>query len=707
MSYGLKVGRRQAILAIAVLGAAIVAPVGARAADPPPPDHWTCDRTVPGACPDFVASAGVSGGTIVNRFNDLRLEFSQPDRVMPVIKAEYYIPTGYRFALNEVPLPTFDNPADATCSNILGSDGGLKRATGISLATSLHANSNPVRGLRTGDDVDEAVDAVNPGSNAPVAPTNVYWGIQPQNNSSPQNNRPSVSLLSWDDTTARMCYHHKTPSAGDATTIDADFTLERLSDNPDFDWLVTFDMSKAFVGRTWWETEQASVRNFTLNLGAVTIPTRECQDGIDNDGDGLIDNADQRGCYFQSRTATGGYNNPTYAPLDSSEADHPFVDKNGNGDEDPGEWLPDRCADCGGPGLNGVGFARTPADPGHYEFETRLYSCRDGMTNGGNGCVGGAESDPIVQTKTITVAPPPAGPTVDYAKITGPLSSDLCTGTGCFLGLVHGTNDFTVTWNEPPPSGVEIDGYVLTMAQPNDQDGRYFRRIITDPSLSADPDFDASTCASGACSADFSFDGLVSYQGIPMRGDTKYHIVLTTIYDGGRRTDGLCDDPDGIGVPCDPSSPPLKVIDEVGENVLQLLHLEDQWQIGFVEVLNSSATNNYDPVYNRILVVDFDTKKARLIVWNNNPQIDVYAGTSSLTQGAAGSGGTISFGSNNPRSTNWRVDALYDPFSGVNGYFYEYWTGDPRIDNRGNVSINGWPHLYYNEAEQLSMGQLF
>ena len=630
-----KTARRKAALLAVALGACIALPGSAVASHETPINHHTCKPGVGEGCPEFELNYFVGAqNAVTDAASSLTFEFSQPDRHMPVMRADYFIPKGWRFGglsnLDPALKPDGVTPA-TSCNDIYAANGQLQNAEALSAATGMRVQVEANRPFN--DDLDEAVEPIDPtldGAGIPIqseeAPPYEYGVRNPGGTDG--SRFPSVSFLNWNGTSANLCYYHRNNVIDDDIGAPAEFkqaaTLTRLAADPNFDWKLSLDVSNVYKNQALRD-EQASILQHDLTLPELT---------------------------------TGNFNR----------------------NDVTGE-------------LSSVPFTKTPTDAGVYTFKGVFSTCSDGLDNTtATGCAGDTFTTKTAE-QAIQISPPGSNIRHDFGKITGPFTSGLCFNATCPLGLLEGVTGFDATWSEPAlPPGTAVKGYVLVVAEPGNQKSRYFRRIITHPSLSGDPDYSATACPAGVCKTNLQFPLQSTDGSTTLIGDTKYHLALITMYtDGLMRSDGLCDDGTGPGAVCGPSVPKLKII-QPGISTSQVLMRPDDWPQTFVEVLDDDSNGSYDLVTNRLLFVDYTRQRAEFVIWNTNSKVTVF-GTSSqgiLGDDDAGLGATVFGSSIAPAAQNWLVSGVTVPGLGAVGTFLLV---DPKNPGVLPPTLAGMPYV--------------
>jgi hypothetical protein len=597
--------RRKVVFAMAALGAALTLP-GAAVAEPPK-NHHTCDPSAASACPAFEVTTlfGVQNPS-TSDYSALTFQFGQPDRRMPVMRADYYIPNGFGFSglSNLDPAKQSDGITPATsCSDIYSAAGGLEgKAEALSSATSMRAIVGAAR--NDPDEIDQALIA-----------TGAFTAFGGDTYDFTQNR--SVTFLDWDGTTARLCYLNRnatiTTDYGIGGNLVRMATLTRLPGDPNFSWRLSLDVSDIYKDATFRD-EVGSILKQDITLAEQTFG-------------------------------------------------------NWNRDETTGE-------------LSTVPFARTPDVAGNYAFHGVFSTCAGGLDQSTpTGCkdIGAAGSaDDFTSTsldQVVQISPPASNIRHDFGKITGPLTPALCLNPYCPLGLVTGQNGFDVTWQEPQlPPGSGVKGYVLVIAEPGKQNTRYFRRIVTNAAYSGDPNYSATACSGGTCTTNITFPLQSTDGSYTLLGDGKYDMGLITMYtDTIRRSDSRCDDGTGPGASCAPSVPRIRVL-EPTISLSQVIIRPDDFPLRFIEhfddnngTCNCDPNRTFDPVTNRVLLVNFTMKRAEMIIWNTNGLPTIMHGSSNGIIGDNSLGGITNFAS--PAiagaTKNWQIAGVVD--GGITG----------------------------------------
>jgi len=265
------------------------------------------------------------------------------------------------------------------------------------------------------------------------------------------------------------------------------------------------------------------------------------------------------------------------------------------------------------------------------------------------------------------------------ASLMGPTTS----GLDPRWGLIRGTSQVTFTWRQPLVGGDErLRGYVLAIAEPNNEDTLHFEYIIidttapdVDPRLPCGIDGDEETC-----SLSLTFP-LSTEASRPLGEDGIYDIALITIYANGNRTDGRCDVPgDPLGIECTPDRAGFKVAPwpstsldhnprapHHGISIRHLILREKAWPAAYAQ------TGDY-----LILLVDFALRQGEIIDLGGSdvptPKVtDRTAQSSTTIIGDNPTGGLVSFGSPSPfgHQVKWRVDMVALP-SMATGTFILY-----------------------------------
>ncbi|MDX1448421.1 MAG: hypothetical protein R3246_05095 [Acidimicrobiia bacterium] len=624
---------RKAAIAAAILGATLILPGSAVASHNPNNiiDHHTCDPASSTGCPTFEANFKVRvQNPTKNAASAVQFQFSQPDRHMPVMKADYYIPTGWRFGglSNLDPAVQADGVTPATsCSQVHTGTGQVSRAEILSADTGMLVQINSRR-TDNPDDLSEAEESL---VNRPVfGPTPngaaIEYGVRNPGGASEGNRWPSVSFLNWDGTTANLCYHHRNnTTAAPAQTFLQSATLTRLAGNPDYDWRLSIDVSSVYRNADV-KDEQGSIIEHHLALGAITA---------------------------------GNWNKFMGSPQK-------------------------------------VTFSRTPLDPGNYPFQADMFTCAEGLDDShATGCRNGTY---VAQTLLDEVAITPAPDTIRFqaGQVTGPATDGLCFNDYCPLGLIRGESSFEVSWNQPNlVEGQKVKGYALTVARPGNQASRKFFRIITDPDA---PGFNAGACGPAGgdpiCTFELNFPMQSTDGSTTLTPDKKYHLALVTIYDDGRRTDGLCDEAVGVGTTCDPNQPKLNV-QEPGISTWQVLMRTEDWPNAYVEILDDSSNSTFDPVTNRLLLVDYALKEAELVIWNTNGDVTSIRNSSNAIVPLPTGGGLIEFhsGTSAGSTTNYVVSVVADPFGGAQGGYVHWNVKNPDLNP---PDVAGWAEVNNN-----------
>ena len=183
---------------------------------------------------------------------------------------------------------------------------------------------------------------------------------------------------------------------------------------------------KAYAVMTGGTTVAASITNqFTTVAAPVTYA---CNDGIDNDGDGLVDFPADPGC--TSTTDSSEYNVPPTIYLCS------------DGIDNDGDGLTDFPADPG---------CSSPTDMSEYNVPPVVYACNDGVDNDGDGLVD-YPADPGCVSSTdqseVNVV------TTGYAPIATTNGANSITQTSANLnGGVNANGSTTNYWFEFGPNG--------------------------------------------------------------------------------------------------------------------------------------------------------------------------------------------------------------------------------------------------------------
>lgn len=643
-------GNARKAIALALLGAALILPGSAKADHSPPINHYTC---TPPNCPGFVVSSsfGVQN-PVTDAPSALHFTYGQPDRAMPVIRADYFLPKGWRFG----GLSTLRAAQDATdpdagttptdCNDgIFGGGGGVSRAEAITPDTGMRVFVAALRNNST--TVGHAIDyagAFDPSFTQADAGNQYDYGYRNPGGTVEGSRNPAVVFLDWDGTTARLCYYHRNNAIDNdwGSTAPQEFiqpaTLTRLSGDPQFDWKLSIDVSSVY-NNDFNEGEQTSILKHDIGLSEVTA---------------------------------------------------------GNWNRHPVTGLPSKAI-----------FSHTPTDPGDYPFRGVFYTCAYGLSGTGNGCddggAPGAADDftSVVKDQIVQISPAANNLRHDFGLMTGAgdFTSRLCNSANCAAGLVLGSNSFTASWKPPAlPAGVGVKGYVLVIAEPGNQASRVFKRfVINDP---LDPDYDATVCSGtgGTCSLPLSFPMQSTDGSTTLTGDGKYNLALVTMYtDSLRRSDGVCDNPTGAtaaaratGVTCAATVPRIKVTDP-GVSTWQVLLRPHAWPNKFIATSGDNNNAPYEPFINRLMLIDWANKKGEFIIWNNNDKVTIYKASSATIIGDASMGGLASFFSPSlaGSTVNWRADFVVEPVgSAARGIFTTYDLKNPSVQP---IAIAGAP----------------
>lgn len=358
------------------------------------------------------------------------------------------------------------------------------------------------------------------------------------NSSGPGTRKPNISFLRWNGSTgtADVClYLYSGDSAvANAREFILPATLAQISGNPTYGWSISIDLDQIARNPVLF-VANASVVYFYLSLPGVT---------------------------------------------------------GGNWNTDPAD--PSRKSP--------VAFSRAPSTPESTALGITWDTCRDGLRAPGALAPGQTpcRNDATIRfsaSRTIEIMLPPTTTyAVDFGRLTGPgkipgidppygpsTTPNIAEG----FGLVTGHDTANVTWTQPGEerAGVRVfgpqqtvRGYVIVVAKPGDQEGRYFEYLDTmrylvdsynevvedgDGDPVANPRFDprrpcGTRGTDDACSFPLKFPK-TGTGGAILDGNAKYDVALVTVYADGHRTDGLCDDGTGPGARCAPGQPGLKV----------------------------------------------------------------------------------------------------------------------------------------------------
>ena len=287
----------------------------------------------------------------------------------------------------------------------------------------------------------------------------------------------------------------------------------------------------------------------------------------------------------------------------------------------------------------------TPSTPGNYDFRAVFSICAQGLDPASStGCRADATTS-VTKDVPLTITLPPAPGVHDFGRLTGPTSAGMPAGSA----LAVGTSTVTAKWTQPAVGPNDsIKGYVLTVAIPGKQETRHFEYMVTDPSLGT---FDARTqCGADGkattCQLDLTFPLNTIGTG-KLNGNDKYALSLITIYNGGHRTDGLCDDGSDAGVTCSPNQPGFRVV-APGISRWQFLITSDAWTDKFVQTASYTPTGSKAPAFTApayMLLVNFTQKRAAFIEWNINGPMTTFAAASNELVGVDQVGGAVAFAS--------------------------------------------------------------
>lgn len=629
---------RKAAIAAAVLGATLILP-GAAVADHDPNNirnPYTCDPAVPDDCPHFEASFFVRvQNPVKNQNSAVQLSFEQPDRRMPVMRADYYLPAGWRFG----GLSTLDASAHATCVAAHNASGQLQQTELLSADTGMLLQ---VDGRRVDDPTseDEAINAVadpllGPGGNSSA----IEYGVR--NPGGTEGNRfPSVSFLNWNPVggvdglgEATLCYHHRNNSSFNSvqTTFIQEAKLTRISSVPGFDWRLSIDVSSVMKDPEA-DNVRASILRHHLALGALTAGNWHRHP---------VTNEFQKVPFSRTPLSAG----PVTFRADL------FT-----------------CAD----GLNQA--HATGCDNGTFVGQT------------------------LTKVIDITPAPDTttfdwgklSGPATPGLCANAVCPLGLVRGTN---SLNVTWNQPALVGDQ------EIRGYALTIAKPGNEASRKFYRLITDPVTPGfNAAVCGPAGGNPSCSFTINLPVQSTDGSTTLLASGKYHLALVTIYSDGRRTDQRCDETvpplTGEGVDCPAGTPRLNVKPEPGISSWQVLVRPEAWPVAFVETWDDTNNATFDDYTNRLLLVDFALKEAELVIWNTNDDVTSFRAVSNgiIGDNASGSGVIeINNGTNAGATQNWVLAAVADPiFGNATGTFARYDIKNPGLNP---PTLGGWPEL--------------
>jgi len=587
----------------------------------------TCDPQVAPGCPAFDVSMSVGvQNAVAGSPTAIQFNFGQPDRSMPVMKADYYLPKGWRFAgLSDLDAAgTAQNCSDLAPTGMYNATGGFSQAEGLGADTGMRVIHNTPDDL--GFSQDGYISRNNPRDEYedtyielydPAAENGTVRDYGVRNPGGAEGTRaPSVVFLDWNGTTARICYYHRNnPVDARARDYRQTALLTRLSDDPLFDWKFSVDVGNVMTNAFMREAE-GSLLSHHVGLPALTA---------------------------------GNWNR------------HPVTGT-----------------------LSRAAFSTAPATAGTYTMRGVFSTCAESLDpTTASGCTNDALVSRTIDQAT-NILPAEDALRHEYGVLTGPKTAGLCNNSLCPMGLLLGEDAFMTTWSQPlVAAGTAVKGYVLVIAEPGQQGTRVFKRIITNPDLASDPDYDAAACAESGCSLDLSFPMTSSDGSTTLAADRKYSLALVTMYtDTPRRSDGVCDNPTGAteadrgaGTPCPSSVPEIKVFSP-GYSALQVLFVKHAYPHVFVETWDDTNNSTYDGLTNRLLLVDFDLKQTEFILWNTNDQVTRYFARTNTIVGANGIGGVVVAGSQTigGPTRNWQIAVeVGDPFFGAVGtvLFYD------------------------------------
>ncbi|HVL32876.1 MAG TPA: hypothetical protein VM600_04770 [Actinomycetota bacterium] len=591
-------------------------------------DHLEC--TGPD-CPSMIVAMDARiGFAYTDTPSPISFEFSQADESMPVMQADYFIPKGWKFAVGLLRQgENSSGGAAASCADIYSPSAPTASAPRTLLrGEGLGGNT----GMKVAEDGHRPIpgSALDQTLNGYHSSAPYEYGYRRQ--VSDTNRRfPSVSLLSYDSGTgvAQLCYYLQSNEAGSANSAARAYLLPaqliKLPTAHEFGWQLHIDLSAVYK-TPYYRTEQASILQHTLG--------------------------------FDQLTAANWTFNPTTGQRER------------------------------------VVFSRTPSTPGTYEFRGVFRSCAQGFspTSGPQATSTGCIADDVSVAKTVSesiaITLPARGAPRPNGILRGPVGPQALPSG---YGFIQATQSVTVPWNQAvgvPPDD-EIKGYVVTVGEPNNQDSRFFRYLVTNPTL---PGFNASVCGADGntpiCNLNVSFPN----SGIAkvLTGDDIYDVSLITVYKSGARTDGLCDNGTAQGTQCDPAKPHIPIASP-GVSSWRFMVQSDAWPDVFIESQGNTRTA---PLY--MLLVNFSEKRGRFVIFNppyepcgigcqpfwHRPAPQVFTAYSNGIQGVDGEGGIVTFGGLDfGKGQQFRFDGKVDPVRDADGVFYIY---DPQYPNLGS-----------------------
>lgn len=647
--------RKRARLAMAVLAGALVLP-GLAAAD-----HFECEPgSTSNACgkfdPQLIAGAEVP---FTDTISTLTFRFNQKDEFthdQPVLGVTYLAPKGWQFAVNSLRASQVSEGGHA---DPVGTEPATN-CTEVFTGDEVHNDDDSAR-LRRADNLSGNVGAsANIANSRSGDPIDFGYARQGPNEGSGdiRNQNPSLAFLGWDSVTeqATLCLYLYANTERVAETgvtgsecglLGAAFscTVEReearqhlipitmskvqpgeLLDgediSTDFGWKFDFDLT-SFYGHELLRQEEISLLDVLVNIQA------------------------QSGGNWHINDVTG---------------------------------LPESIV-----------FSKTPKVAGDYEFRGIFSTCAEGFNATTAPTGAAAESLSVsdlcengaLHTTTRSVFQkilnPPSANVLDFGKLTGP-AGDISINR---FGLIRGTNDVTFSWSQPTvPLDETIKGYVLTIAEPGNQDSRHFEYLITNP---ADGGFDTrEPCGpagdEGTCSLTVTFPlSTIGPDFLSVNG--KYDAALITLYEGtngatDKRSDGLCDDGTGFGTDCPLTDPAFRIdihrsfdLNRVpGISIWQFMLREKEWPVAFVQPASVSRSGG-GPSFQaprHVLLVDFDLRQAEFVLWNALGFEEPFFASSNTIIGDNSAGGVVSFQSSSMtgHTANWRFDGRILPFGG-------------------------------------------
>jgi hypothetical protein len=514
--------------------------------------------------------------------------YFQGDHASPMVDATYFVPTGWRFAVESVPAGQAPGGTPATqCSNMYDGLGG----------------TSPARLVR-GELLSEGTGMITRFGGLREQAFYGIGGMSSAGTPSPGNaRRAALSFLRWTPPTpatpgiADLCMYEFTDNGTitQGTSAKEFFIPIQLIQIPAGDplatkwsWKVHFDMS-TFLRKKWVFDNTLSVLYNAFDIAAYSRRRTIRPDG--------------REAWVDSVAFSRTPREPTAGVLRAE-----FV----------------TCRE-------GLNPPSVPSPPNPI--------CRNDATF----------TD--VRTVVVNISPPPDSEPYNFALLEGP-GEDLNTGPGAGpnpvggFSLVRGVTSASVFWGQPrigPDKTVK--GYVLAVAEPGDQDSRHFdyfivqrylvdsrNRIVRDaegnPVLN--PEFDPRVpCGDdGTLSCTFSLEfPMTGVGGKILDGNAKYDLALITVYADGARTDGLCDDGTPQGVMCDPSRPAFTVF-APGISTWQFVMRTKSWPGAFLET-RTETTTAIDPETRSVavisvrnprflLLVNFPARAAEFFIWGAN-----------------------------------------------------------------------------------------